>query len=74
MQTIESVRKTVEHSDTALAPCPIRRNAIDVGRKKRRREMKNRLGVVLSLIPLTTAPVQAENYEFNYRIVGRTVK
>jgi len=36
--------------------------------------MKNRLGLILSLIPLTTAPVQAENYEFNYRIVGRTVK
>lgn len=36
--------------------------------------MKNRLGVILSLILLTTAPVQAENYEFNYRIVGRTVK
>ena len=64
----------MENSDTALALCPIRRNAIDVARKKRRREMKNRLGVILSLILLTTAPVQAENYEFNYRIVGRTVK
>jgi hypothetical protein len=36
--------------------------------------MNNRLGVILSLSPLTTAPVQAENDEFNYRIVGWTVK
>lgn len=42
--------------------------------RKRRRERKNRLGVILGLILLTTAPVQAENYEFNYQIVGRTVK